>query len=150
MRGGVDWMRKLAFRFRKIKENYNTYRNNVGGLLGPSKRDDWMTLRGDIETQTDGWLALANKCLQLIEGRNDCVNIIVTQTQVWHLVKLLELTTHLWNVSVGGRSYENIIVWSGAAVSRGKCLFCDENWKGCLLRKNNAEVWKKINLCCYR
>ena len=25
MRGGVDWMRKLAFRFRKIKENYNTY-----------------------------------------------------------------------------------------------------------------------------
>ena len=41
-----------------------------------------MTLRGDIETQTDGWLALANKCLQLIEARSDCVNVIVTQTQV--------------------------------------------------------------------
>jgi hypothetical protein len=26
MRGGVDWMRKLSFRFRKIKENYNLYR----------------------------------------------------------------------------------------------------------------------------
>ena len=26
MRGGVDWMRKLAFRFRKIKETFNTYR----------------------------------------------------------------------------------------------------------------------------
>ena len=25
MRGGVDWMRKMAFRFRKIKENYNSY-----------------------------------------------------------------------------------------------------------------------------
>ena len=25
MRGGVDWMRKMAFRFRKIKENYNAY-----------------------------------------------------------------------------------------------------------------------------
>ena len=25
MRGGVDWMRKLAFRFRKIKETFNTY-----------------------------------------------------------------------------------------------------------------------------
>ena len=25
MRGGVDWMRKLSFRFRKIKENYNAY-----------------------------------------------------------------------------------------------------------------------------
>ena len=53
-----------------------------------------MTLRGDIETQTDGWLALANKCLQLIEGRNDCVNIIVTQTQVWHLDRIPELTNH--------------------------------------------------------
>lgn len=27
VRGGVDWMRKLAFRYRKIKEIYNTYRN---------------------------------------------------------------------------------------------------------------------------
>ena len=64
--------------------------NNVGGLLGPNKRDDWMTLRGDIETQTDGWLALANKCLQLIEARSDCVNVIVTQTQlVAALTKIL-------------------------------------------------------------
>ena len=45
-----------------------------------------MTLRGDIESQTDGWLALANKCLQLIEARSDCVNVIVTQTQVCRLV----------------------------------------------------------------
>jgi len=95
MRGGVDWMRKLAFRFRKIKENYNTYRNNVGGLLGAGRdgrhsREDWMTLRGDIESQTDGWLALANKCLQLIEARSDCVNVIVTQTQlVAALTKIL-------------------------------------------------------------
>lgn len=29
--GGVDWMRKLAFRYRRVKETYNTYRNNVGG-----------------------------------------------------------------------------------------------------------------------
>lgn len=31
VRGGVDWMRKLAFRYRRIKELYNTYRSNVGG-----------------------------------------------------------------------------------------------------------------------
>jgi len=31
VRGGVDWMRKLAFRYRRIKEIYTTYRNNVGG-----------------------------------------------------------------------------------------------------------------------
>ena len=29
--GGVDWMRKLAFRYRRVKETYNTYKNNVGG-----------------------------------------------------------------------------------------------------------------------
>ena len=61
--------------------------NNVGGLLGAGRdgrhsREDWMSLRADIESQTDGWLALANKCLQLIEARSDCVNVIVTQTQV--------------------------------------------------------------------
>ena len=44
-----------------------------------------MALRSDLETQTDGWLALALKCLQLIESRTDCVNVIVTQTQVSHL-----------------------------------------------------------------
>lgn len=31
VRGGVDWMRKLAFRYRKIKDVYNNYRNAVGG-----------------------------------------------------------------------------------------------------------------------
>ena len=29
--GGVDWMRKLAFRYRRVKEIYSTYKNNVGG-----------------------------------------------------------------------------------------------------------------------
>lgn len=27
VRGGVDWMRKLAFRYRKIKDTYNAYKN---------------------------------------------------------------------------------------------------------------------------
>ncbi|GAB0186722.1 eyes absent 4 [Grus japonensis] len=30
VRGGVDWMRKLAFRYRRVKELYNTYKNNIG------------------------------------------------------------------------------------------------------------------------
>lgn len=32
VRGGVDWMRKLAFRYRRVKEIYTTYKNNVGGI----------------------------------------------------------------------------------------------------------------------
>ncbi|XP_072397368.1 protein phosphatase EYA2 [Diabrotica undecimpunctata] len=82
VRGGVDWMRKLAFRYRKIKETYNNYRNSVGGLLGASKREQWLQLRSEIEAVTDNWLTLANKCLTLINSRTNCVNVLVTTTQL--------------------------------------------------------------------
>jgi hypothetical protein len=29
VRGGVDWMRKLAFRYRRIKDIYNNYRMDI-------------------------------------------------------------------------------------------------------------------------
>jgi hypothetical protein len=29
VRGGVDWMRKLAFRYRRIKDIYNNYRSDT-------------------------------------------------------------------------------------------------------------------------
>lgn len=82
VRGGVDWMRKLAFRYRRIKEVYNSYRNNVGGLLGPTKREQWLQLRSEIETLTDNWLTLSLKCLSIIYSRSNCVNILVTTTQL--------------------------------------------------------------------
>ncbi|XP_063907929.1 eyes absent homolog 2-like isoform X2 [Zophobas morio] len=82
VRGGVDWMRKLAFRYRKIKETYNNYRNSVGGLLGSTKRERWLQLRAEIEALTDNWLTLANKCLTLINSRTNCVNVLVTTTQL--------------------------------------------------------------------
>ncbi|XP_063707774.1 developmental protein eyes absent [Culicoides brevitarsis] len=82
VRGGVDWMRKLAFRYRKIKDTYNSYRNNVGSLLGHGKRDQWLQLRSDIETFTDHWPSLALKCLRMIDQRENCVNVLVTTTQL--------------------------------------------------------------------
>ncbi|PSN54252.1 Eyes absent 1 [Blattella germanica] len=81
VRGGVDWMRKLAFRYRKIKDMYNNYRNSVGGLLG-TKREQWLQLRSEIEAMTDNWLTLAIKCLTLINSRSNCVNVLVTTTQL--------------------------------------------------------------------
>eukprot|EP00064_Thunnus_orientalis_P020714 superscaffoldBa00005857_g20859 len=30
VQGGVEWMRKLAFRYRRLKEIYNSYKGNVG------------------------------------------------------------------------------------------------------------------------
>ncbi|XP_039610579.1 eyes absent homolog 1 isoform X5 [Polypterus senegalus] len=68
VRGGVDWMRKLAFRYRRVKEIYTTYKNNVGGLLGPAKREAWLQLRAEIEALTDSWLTLALKALTLIHS----------------------------------------------------------------------------------
>ncbi|XP_060678724.1 eyes absent homolog 1 isoform X1 [Hemiscyllium ocellatum] len=82
VRGGVDWMRKLAFRYRRVKEIYNTYKNNVGGLVGPTKRESWLQLRAEIEALTDSWLTVALKVLTLIHSRSNCINILVTTTQL--------------------------------------------------------------------
>lgn len=81
VRGGVDWMRKLAFRYRRIKDIYNQYRGNVAGLLGP-KREQWLQLRSEIEVHTDNWLTLALKCLSVIHSRSSCANVLVTTTQL--------------------------------------------------------------------
>lgn len=82
VRGGVDWMRKLAFRYRRMKEIYSSYRNNVGGLVGPQKRDEWLRLRQEIENLTDQWVSHAIKALSVISARNNCVNVLVTTTQL--------------------------------------------------------------------
>ncbi|XP_077866232.1 protein phosphatase EYA1 [Saccoglossus kowalevskii] len=82
VRGGVDWMRKLAFRYRRIKEIYNSYKNNVGAVLGPEKRETWLQLRAEIEALTDSWLTLALKSLTLINSRSNCTNVLVTTTQL--------------------------------------------------------------------
>ncbi|XP_067867713.1 eyes absent homolog 3-like isoform X1 [Heterodontus francisci] len=82
VQGGIDWMRKLAFRYRRVKEMYNTYSTNVGELLNPAKRDSLQQLRADVEVLTDSWLATALKSLLLIQSRRNCVNILVTTTQL--------------------------------------------------------------------
>lgn len=90
VRGGVEWMRKLAFRYRRIKELYNSYRSNVGELLGAPKNDQWIQIRNDIEKLTDNWLSLAHNCLSIIKSRPNYVNVLVTTTQlVPALAKLL-------------------------------------------------------------
>lgn len=90
VRGGVDWMRKLAFRYRRIKEIYERYANNVGSLLAPHDREAWLQIRQDLETVTDSWLTLAMKSLNIISQRPNCVNVLATTTQlVPALAKLL-------------------------------------------------------------
>ncbi|KAM6295882.1 protein phosphatase EYA3 isoform 2-T2 [Aegotheles albertisi] len=82
VQGGVDWMRKLAFRYRRVREIYDKYKTNVGGLLSPQKREELQRLRTDIEVLTDSWLETALKSLLLIQSRKNCVNILITTTQL--------------------------------------------------------------------
>ncbi|XP_032392211.1 protein phosphatase EYA3 isoform X3 [Etheostoma spectabile] len=86
VQGGVEWMRKLAFRYRRLKEIYNNYKGNVGGLLSPMKRELLLQLQSDIENVTDAWLSTALKSLLLIQSRSEhrgkCMNVLVTTTQL--------------------------------------------------------------------
>ncbi|XP_061597109.1 eyes absent homolog 3 isoform X3 [Cololabis saira] len=82
VQGGVEWMRKLAFRYRRLKEIYNSYKGNVGGLLSPMKRELLLRLQSEIENVTDGWLSTALKSLLLIQSRGKCMNVLVTTTQL--------------------------------------------------------------------
>ncbi|XP_037831699.1 eyes absent homolog 3 isoform X2 [Kryptolebias marmoratus] len=82
VQGGVEWTRKLAFRYRRLKEIYNTYKGNVGGLLSPMKRELLLRLRSEIENVTDIWLTTALKSLLLIQSRGKCINVLVTTTQL--------------------------------------------------------------------
>nr|XP_033493360.1 eyes absent homolog 3 [Epinephelus lanceolatus] len=82
VQGGVEWMRKLAFRYRRLKEIYNNYKGNVGGLLSPMKRELLLRLQSEIENVTDAWLTTALKSLLLIQSRGKCMNVLVTTTQL--------------------------------------------------------------------
>ncbi|KAF4112630.1 hypothetical protein G5714_007425 [Onychostoma macrolepis] len=68
--------------FQSPAEIYNTYKNNVGGLLGSPKREEWLQLRREMEVLTDLWLTQALKALALINSRLNCVNVMVTTTQL--------------------------------------------------------------------
>ncbi|XP_028936954.1 eyes absent homolog 3 [Ornithorhynchus anatinus] len=82
VQGGVDWMRKLAFRYRKVRETYDKHKSNVGGLLSPQRKEALQRLRAEIEVLTDSWLGTALKSLLLIQSRKNCVNILITTTQL--------------------------------------------------------------------
>uniref|UniRef100_A0A2K6UKJ5 Eyes absent homolog n=1 Tax=Saimiri boliviensis boliviensis TaxID=39432 RepID=A0A2K6UKJ5_SAIBB len=69
VQGGVDWMRKLAFRYRKVREIYDKHKSNVGGLLSPQRKEALQRLRAEIEVLTDSWLGTALKSLLLIQSR---------------------------------------------------------------------------------
>uniref|UniRef100_A0A8C9L582 Eyes absent homolog n=1 Tax=Serinus canaria TaxID=9135 RepID=A0A8C9L582_SERCA len=76
VRGGVDWMRKLAFRYRRVKEIYNTYKNNVGGVLMGGVRFSFFCFA------LVSFYIIKKGYLHFLFHRTNCVNILVTTTQL--------------------------------------------------------------------
>lgn len=86
----------------------NSDSSPFSGLLGPAKRDAWLQLRAEVEALTDSWLTHALKSLSIISSRcplalcpcrwpssafltrllslrphrSNCVNVLVTTTQL--------------------------------------------------------------------
>jgi eyes absent homolog 1 len=52
-----------------------------GGLLGP-KREMWQQAKAEIEVYTDRWCESVTACLTMIAQRENCVNVLVTTTQL--------------------------------------------------------------------
>ena len=50
-------------------------------MLG-AKRDHWLQVRHEIESVTDSWATLVTTCLTMIAQRENCVNVLVTSTQL--------------------------------------------------------------------
>jgi hypothetical protein len=61
--------------------NFHLFRS-IEGLLGQPKREHWLQVRSELEIVTDNWPSLAMKCLSLIAQRENCVNVLVTTTQL--------------------------------------------------------------------
>ncbi|XP_050182132.1 eyes absent homolog 3 isoform X3 [Myiozetetes cayanensis] len=118
---GVDWMRKLAFRYRRVREIYNKYKTDVGGLLSPQKREALQRLRTDIEVLTDSWLETALKSLLLIQSRKNCENILITTTQLMPaLAKVL-----LYGL---GEVFPIENIYSATKIGKGLC-HCSVCWE---------------------
>ncbi|KTG38123.1 hypothetical protein cypCar_00042598 [Cyprinus carpio] len=73
VQGGVEWMRKLAFRYRRLKEIYNGFKGNVGG-------ESVSHFSAPNHAAFAHRVALLLYHYYLVKGR--CMNVLVTTTQL--------------------------------------------------------------------
>lgn len=83
MRGGVDWMKKLAFRYRRIKELYNSYRNNVGGM-----RSMLITVSSSSCRLLCRWLTICSRPLKKL-------SIVPSEIRITIIPKVIEMSKRL-------------------------------------------------------
>ena len=85
-----DWMRKMSFRYNRIREVYDGYKDNPHSLLNPQIKEALDKAHSDINIITENWMTVAYNCLTMISKRPKNKNIIVSSSQLIHtLSKLL-------------------------------------------------------------
>ena len=55
---------------------------SVSALIPHQKREHWLQIRSEIERETEEWASLTTKCLNMIAQRENCINVLVTTTQL--------------------------------------------------------------------
>ena len=68
-RGGVDWTKKIAFRYRHIKTLYNQFSLNPASVMNNEKMEIMLNVREQLNKYTKGWLDLIGQCLDIINRR---------------------------------------------------------------------------------
>lgn len=119
--GGAEWSRKLAYRFRHVKETFDKMRKEETTTMmksdeNPDAISRWRQLREEVESSTDSWLTKYGwPCLAETTRRNLTVNVALTSSK---------LVTACANILVRGVgdvfSAEN--VYSSSRIGKEACL----------------------------
>ena len=79
--GGAEWSRKLAYRFRRVKETFEKLRRASDAANDASA--EWRQLSAEVEVITDSWLTrFARPCLSETQGRKSTANVAVTDAKL--------------------------------------------------------------------
>ncbi len=63
---GVDWMRKLAYRYKRIKELYGRHKASVPSLLGEADvagLGKYAKAKRDYDNLTGDWTTIVGRCM---------------------------------------------------------------------------------------
>ncbi|CAK9305083.1 unnamed protein product [Gordionus sp. m RMFG-2023] len=111
----VDWVKKLAMRYRKIKVTYDAHKVDLEGLLGNESLNSLNHLSGEINIYTENWITIAKQCLSQICAKKGYVNVITGSSQLIPTIsKIL-----LFNL---GTYFDIDNIYSSAKIGKDNCF----------------------------
>ena len=80
VRGGSDWMRKLSFKYKRIREIYEIYQNEPTQMMLPAIKEQMAKLFRDYNAFTDNWTIFILRAIHSISQNENCVNVVVSSS----------------------------------------------------------------------